>query len=254
MNAEVHNTNLVSNIKVAKILYNGQQSTSDITIDEIKWVLSNFNTNNEVSIEMINIATNAKLKLYRNLTKNYKVALKVTNCKGKIIFHRKYVKFDNLLQRYWLEFHNKDYPTSFMNTLLSNTLSDTFLSEMKTPINFVVTCYKKHKKLHWQQKYPLIVIEDALTAWCNFPNETIAIRTFYPDEKLLPAMPAAVDINLKKLTAKYKVRLTTNKDKYRTYKITYACLEDLIFSVINYLTITQETKMTYLDILTSGEN
>ena len=127
---------------------------------------------------------------------------------------------------------------------------------MRDTIRFVVTCFKKHNKPHWQEHYPLTVIEDALAAWCSFPNETIAIRTFYHDEKLLPAtaMSSAADINLKKLTVKYKVRLTTNKNKYRTYEITYACLEDLIFGVINYLTITQETKMTYLDILTSGEN
>ena len=124
---------------------------------------------------------------------------------------------------------------------------------MKDTIRFVVTCYKKHNKLNWQEYYPLPVAKAALAAWCNFPNETIAIRTYYKDLELLP-MPAAADINLKKLTVQYKVVLTTNKNKYRTYKVTYACLEDLIFSVINYLTITQETKMTYLDILTSGEN
>ena len=118
---------------------------------------------------------------------------------------------------------------------------------MKDTTRFVVTCYKKHNKLNWQEHYPLPVVEAALATWCNFPNETIAIRTYYKDL-------AAADINLKKLTVKYKVVLTTNKNKYRTYKITYACLEDLIFSVINYLTITQETKMTYRDILTSGEN
>ena len=127
---------------------------------------------------------------------------------------------------------------------------------MKDTISFVVSCYKKHNKLHWQEHYPLPVVEDALAAWCNFPNETVAIRTYYKDLELLPvsAMPAAADINLKKLTVRYEVVLTTNKNKYRTYKVTYACLEDLIFSVINYLTITQETKMTYRDILTSGEN
>ena len=127
---------------------------------------------------------------------------------------------------------------------------------MKDTIRFVVTCYKKHNKLNWQEYYPLPVIRTTLDTWCNFPNETVAIRTYYKDLELFPvgAMPAAADINLKKLTVKYKVTLTTNKNKYRTYKVTYACLEDLIFSVINYLTITQETKMTYLDILTSGEN
>ena len=35
---------------------------------------------------------------------------------------------------------------------------------------------------------------------------------------------------------------------------TYSCLDDLLFSVLNYLTTTQETTMTYKDILTSGEN
>ena len=127
---------------------------------------------------------------------------------------------------------------------------------MKSTINLVVTCYKKHKKLHWQQKYPLIVIEEELSAWCTLPNETISIRTFYQDAWLLPddAMSSAVDINLKKLTVVYKVTLTSNKSKYRNYKVTYTCLGDLLYSVINYLTITQETKMTYKDILTAGEN
>ena len=127
---------------------------------------------------------------------------------------------------------------------------------MKDTIRFVVTCYKKHNKLNCQEYYPLPVIRTTLDTWCNFPNETVAIRTYYKDLELFPvgAMPAAADINLKKLSVKYKVTLTTNKNKYRTYKIPYACLEDLIFSVITYLTITQETKMTYLDILTSGEN
>ena len=126
----------------------------------------------------------------------------------------------------------------------------------KDTIRYVVTCYKKRNNLHWQEKYPLTVIEDCLDAWCNIPNETIAIRTYYMDKNLLPnnAMSAAVDINIKKLTANYKVTLSTNKNKYRNYKVTYSCIEDLLYSVINYISITQETKMSYKDILTSGEN
>ena len=124
---------------------------------------------------------------------------------------------------------------------------------MQDTIRLVITCYKKHNKLHWQEHYPLTVVEDALEAWCNPPNETISIRTYYKDTELLPisAMPAAVDINLKKLTASYKVTLTTNKSKYRTYKITYTCLADLLYSVINYLTATNAAKLSYLNILTS---
>ena len=130
---------------------------------------------------------------------------------------------------------------------------------MKSTINLVVTCYKKRQQLHWQQKYPLTVIEEKLSAWCTLPNETISIRTFYQDAWLLPdaAMSSAVDINLKKLTAVYRVRLVANKGNYRSYrnyKVTYSNIEDLVFSVMNYLTITQDTTMTYSDILTSGEN
>lgn len=122
---------------------------------------------------------------------------------------------------------------------------------LKDTIRYVVTCYKKRNNLHWQEKYPLRVIEDCLLdAWCNTPNETIAIRTYYMDVHLLTnnTMSAAVDINIKKLTAKYKVTLSTNKNKYRNYKVTYSCIEDLLYSVINYLSITQETKMSYKNL------
>ena len=127
---------------------------------------------------------------------------------------------------------------------------------MKNTINLVVTCYKKRQQLHWQQQYPLTIIEEELAVWCTLPNETISIRTFYQDAWLLPddAMSSAVDINLKKLTVVYKVRLVANKDNYRNYKVTYYTMEDLVFSVMNYLSITQDTTMTYADILTSGEN
>ena len=127
---------------------------------------------------------------------------------------------------------------------------------MKSTINLVVTCYKKRQQVHWQQKYPLTIIEEELAVWCTSPNETISIRTFYQDAWLLPdaAMSSAVDINLKKLTVVYQVRLVANKYKYRNYSVTYSAIEDLVFSVMNYLSITQETTMTYADILTSGEN
>ena len=127
---------------------------------------------------------------------------------------------------------------------------------MKNTIQLVVTCYKRRKQLHWQQKYPLTIVEEELSAWCTLPNETISIRTFYQDDWLLPedAMPSAVDINLKKLTVVYRVRLVANKYGYRNYSVTYSTIEDLVFSVMNYLSITQETTMTYAVILTSGEN
>lgn len=127
---------------------------------------------------------------------------------------------------------------------------------MKSIINHVVTCYNKRQQLHWQHNYPLTIIEEELSVWCTQPTETISIRTYYRDAWVLPedAMSSAVDINLKKLTVVYKVRLVANKYKYRNYKVTYFTIEDLVFSVMNYLTITQETTMIYADILTSGEN
>ena len=127
---------------------------------------------------------------------------------------------------------------------------------MKKEINFVVCCYAKHNKLHGKKLFPFSTIKNFLPIWCTTPTETISIRTYYQDAHLLPddAMPSAVDINLKKLTVAYKVRLVANKYKYRNYKVTYSCLEDLVYSVMNYLDITQETTMVHSDILTSGEN
>lgn len=127
---------------------------------------------------------------------------------------------------------------------------------MKSTINHVISCYKQRQQLHWRQKYPLTIIEEELSAWCTTPTETISIRTFYKDALVLPddAMSSSVDINIKKLTVVYKVRLVANKCKYRNYKVSYSTIEDLVFSVMNYLTITLETKMTYVDILTSREN
>ena len=127
---------------------------------------------------------------------------------------------------------------------------------MKNTINLVVTWYKKHKQFYRQQQYPLTIIEEKLSAWCTLPNETISIRTFYQEAWLLPddAMSSAVDINLKKLTVVYRVRLVANKYRYRNYSVTYSTIEDLVFSVLNYLATTQETTMIYSDILTSGEN
>ena len=127
---------------------------------------------------------------------------------------------------------------------------------MKKEINFVVCCYTKHNKLHWKKLFSLPTIKNFLPIWCIIPTETISIRTYYKDAHLLPddAMSSAVDINLKKLTVVYKVRLVANKCKYRKYKVTYFTIEDLLFSVINYLNITLETTMIHSDILTSGEN
>ena len=124
---------------------------------------------------------------------------------------------------------------------------------MKQEINLVVTCYTKRKKLHWQKLYPLSIIKKFLPIWCIIPTETIAIHTYYKDTHLLPtsAMPSGIDINLKKLSVTYSVALATNPKKYRNIKVTYSCLDDLLSSVLNYLTVTQETKMTYKDI---GEN
>ena len=122
---------------------------------------------------------------------------------------------------------------------------------MKQEINLVVTCYAKRKKLQWQKQYPLSTIETSLSTWCNAPTETISIRTYYKDAHLLPvdAMPSAVDINLKELSVRYSVVSVTNNKMYRNITVMYSCLDDLLFSVLNYLTTTQETKMTYKDML-----
>lgn len=127
---------------------------------------------------------------------------------------------------------------------------------MKQEITFVVCCYTKHNKLHWKELYPLSAIKKFLHIWCISPTETISIRTYYKDAHMLPAgaMPSAVDIDLKKLSVRYQVALVANNKKYKNAKLTYSCLWDLIFSVLNYLATTQETTMIYSDILTSGEN
>ena len=127
---------------------------------------------------------------------------------------------------------------------------------MKKEINFVVCCYTEHNKLHWKKLFPLSTIKNFLPIWCIIPTETISIRTYYRDEHLLPAgaMPPAVDIDLKKLSVIYQVALVANNKRYKNTKRTYSCLEDLLSSVRNYLATTQETTMTYKDILTSGEN
>ena len=67
-------------------------------------------------------------------------------------------------------------------------------------------------------------------------------------------MPSAVDIDLKKLSVRYLVTLVADNKEYKNTKLTYSCLDDLLCSVLNYLATTQETTMTYKDILTSGEN
>ena len=127
---------------------------------------------------------------------------------------------------------------------------------MKKETNFVVCCYTKHNKLHWRKLFPLSTIKNFLPIWCIMPIKTITIFTYYKDEHLLPvaAMPSIVDIDVKKLSVRYKVALVANNKKYRNTHRTYSCLDDLLRSVLNYLATTQETTMTYKDILTSGEN
>ena len=127
---------------------------------------------------------------------------------------------------------------------------------MKQETNFVVTYWDKRKKLQGQKLFPLSIIKIYSSPWCIAPIEVISIHTYYKDVHLLPAgaMPSAVHINLKKLSVKYTVVLVTNNKRYRNIHVTYSCLDDLLFSVLNYLTIAQETKVTYKDILTSGEN
>ena len=124
---------------------------------------------------------------------------------------------------------------------------------MKKEINFVVCCYTEHNELHWKKLFPLSTIEAFLPIWCHIPTETISIYTYYKDAHL-SAMPSAVDIDMKKLSVTYQVALVANNKEYENTKVTYSCLDDLIFSVLNYLATTQETTMIYSDILPSGEN
>ena len=124
---------------------------------------------------------------------------------------------------------------------------------MKKEINFVVCCYTKHNKLHWKKLFPLSTIKNFLPIWCLIPTETISIYTYYKDAPVA-AMPSAVDIDMKKLSVSYQVALVANNKKYKNTKVTYSYLDDLLFSVLNYLATTQETTMIYSDILTSGEN
>ena len=127
---------------------------------------------------------------------------------------------------------------------------------MKKEMNFVVCCYTKHKKSHWKKLFARSTIKNFLPIWCIIPTETISIRTYYKDAHLLQvaAMPSAVDIDLKKLSVRYLVTLVADNKEYKNTKLTYSCLDDLLCSVLNYLATTQETTMTYKDILTSGEN
>ena len=127
---------------------------------------------------------------------------------------------------------------------------------MKQETNFVVICYAKHKKLQVLKLLPISAIKTCLSTWSSLHYETITICTSARYIHLLPedAMPSDADINLKKLSVKYSVVLVTNPEKYRNIHVTYSCLDDLLFSVLNYLTTTQKTKVTYKDILTSGEN
>ena len=119
--------------------------------------------------------------------------------------------------------------------------------------SYVVTCFKTRKQLHWQALYLLDVIQDALSLWAVEPNKTIAIRTNY--RAILPnaAMPSAVDINLTKLSVRYAVVLKTNSSKYGSKIVTYPNLENLLYSVLNYLEVSRVTKMTRDDILENGE-
>ena len=127
---------------------------------------------------------------------------------------------------------------------------------MKQETNFVVTCWDKRDKYQGQKIFPLSTIETCLSAWFPYESKTVAIYTYYKDVHSLPAgaMLSAVDINLKKLSVRYTVVLVTNNKRYRNFHVTYSCLDDLLASVIHYLTTTQETKVTYKDILTSGKN
>ena len=122
---------------------------------------------------------------------------------------------------------------------------------MKQETNFVVTCWDKRDKLQGQKIFPLSTIKNSLSAWFPYESETVAIYTYYKDEHLLPAgaMISAVDIDMKKLSVRYQITLVANYKNYRYIRRTYSCLDDLLCSVLNYLTAAQENKMTYKDIL-----
>ena len=128
------------------------------------------------------------------------------------------------------------------------------MNQTNIPIPYVVTCYKKHNQLNWQSLRTFGAVQSRLSLWAVEPNRTIAIRTNY--RAILPnaAMPSAVDINLTKLSVKYTVVLKTNSNRYGTKKVTYSNLEDLLYSVLNYLEVSGKTKMTRDDILVKGVN
>ena len=103
---------------------------------------------------------------------------------------------------------------------------------------------------------PFSGIEKYLTALPHFPAKIMTIRFYYKDLHLLQTYvtPADLIIDIPKLKVSYAVSCVKNARVLRNYSVTYSTMEDLVFSVMNYLSITQDTTMTYADILTSGEN
>lgn len=121
------------------------------------------------------------------------------------------------------------------------------------PLSHVVTCYKKHNQLHWQSLRTFGEIQSRLSLWAVEPNRTIAIRTYSSGSLPNAAMCCSAVINLTKLSVRYAVVLKTNSNKYGTKIVTYPNLENLLYSVLNYLEVSGKTKMTRDDILENGD-
>ena len=127
---------------------------------------------------------------------------------------------------------------------------------MNQDIRYVLCAFNPRAEYCGTELHTLPTLRTALPFLVSTNLREVSIRTYYKDHGLLSkeAGYAGADIDIKKLKVTYSVSCVANRHKYRNYKVTYATLEDLVFSVLNYIEISQETKMTYSDILTSGEN
>ena len=127
---------------------------------------------------------------------------------------------------------------------------------MNQDIRYVLATYSTRTKCSGQEFHTVPTLRTALPLLDSTKLHNVSIRTYYKDHKLLPreAGYVGVDIAIKKLKVTYSVRCVRKRYAYRNYNVTYATLEDLIYSVLNYIELSQVTTMTYADILTSGEN
>ena len=127
---------------------------------------------------------------------------------------------------------------------------------MNQDIRYVLSAYSTRTKRCGQEFHAIPTLRTALTLLVTTKLRNVVIRTHYKDQELLPkeAGYVGVDIAIKNRKVTYSVRHIKNKYAYRNYNVTYDTIEDLIYSVLNYIELSQGTTMTYADILTSGEN